>query len=633
MRRLLVSFSLCCALLPVFSGIPALEREINLSITNEPAISVFRKIQDQTGLIFSYPSSILGNIAPVSLQLKQKTVREALAIILPKNIIYKSKNNYIILKEKPIVKDAKKKELSGYVYDKTTDKKIANVTVYDKTSLQSVTTDDYGFYKISLPKEKETITVNKSNYNDTVIQLASLQDNGITNIALSPVNDSIKRNDSIGWRTKLHDFSNYTNELFKNFKGYVNTLNIKDTLHQPFQISFLPFIGTNHRLSGNVYNHVSVNIFGGYARGLDGFEAGGFFNIDKENVKGVQLAGFFNLVGDTVTGTQMAGFFNVTGKQVRGFQGAGFFNLNLADVEGVNAAGFINVNRRRTKGLQLAGFVNVVVDSMDGFQGAGFINLAKHTKGLQASGFINHAKSINGAQFTGFVNHSTTFVNGGQFSGFVNSADSVQGVQVTGFINHSRFIKGVQIAGFINHAKTMDGYQIGVINISDTCTGIPIGVFSYVKHGLHQLEVSADEVFYSNVSFRTGVQKFYNVFSAGASQSGKDLRWSFGYALGTSFKITKHLRSDLTLGTQHINTNSFTDGYSDLYKLYWGLEYKFTNKISIAAGPVFNLFLSDTLLPDYSSTGVAPYALFDNTYANGLNLKSWVGGKIAIRFF
>ena len=63
-------------------------------------------------------------------------------------------------------------------------------------------------------------------------------------------------------------------------------------------------------MSGAVYNRVSLNILGGYARGLKGVEFAGWFNIERENVEGLQFAGLFNAVGDTVKGMQFAGLFN-----------------------------------------------------------------------------------------------------------------------------------------------------------------------------------------------------------------------------------------------------------------------------------------------------------------------------------
>lgn len=632
-RRFYISLCLCCALTFGFAGIPALEREVNLSLTKELPGAALQKIQDQTGLIFSYSSTLLKNISPVSLQLKQKTVREALSLILPKTIVYKSKNNYIILKEKPEEKETKKRELSGYVYDKNTDKKLANVTVYDKSSMQAVNTDDYGFYKITVPKEKENININKSNYKDTVISISTLKDSSITNIALNPLNDSIIQKDSLSWRTRLKDFSEYTNRLFKNFKGYVNTLNVKDTLYSPFQLSLLPYVGTNHKLSGNVINHLSINIIGGYARGVDGVEAGGVFNVDKENVNGSQFAGVFNLVGDSVAGFQAAGLFNVVGKHVDGVQAAGFLNSNLGTLDGLAAAGFMNLSQKKVNGLQLAGFMNAVNDSLDGLQAAGFLNAAKHADGLQVAGFLNHATAINGGQIAGFLNNSPQGVKGGQIAGFLNTTDTLEGAQIAGFLNHAETVKGAQIAGFLNRTKLLEGYQIGVINVSDSCNGLPIGVLSFVKNGVHQLELTADEVFPVNLAFRTGVSKFYSVLSAGIVPGAGDPVWTFGYALGTSFKIKNKLNSDITLGTQHINYGDFTERTSDLYKLYLGLEYKFGKKFSIAAGPTFNLYLSDRDLISRGATEIAPYTLINNNYYENLNLKGWFGGKIALRFF
>lgn len=615
--RILLLLSLCCALSGTSAAVPALEREVNLVLNNEPAGAVLKKIQEQTGLVFSYSSQVLNAIPPVSANIRRKTVREALVLMLPKTITYKAKNNYVILKERPAEKPTKKKELSGYVIDRNTEQKIANVTVYDKNSLQAVTTDEYGFYKITVPSEQQNLSVNKINYEDTVIALAEVKDQSLTNIAIQPVKDSVRLRDSLDWRIRLKEFGERTNQLFKNFSGYINTLNIQDTLHRPFQLSLFPYVGTNHRLSGNVINHISINIFGGYANGVEGLEAGGFFNADKKNVKGAQLAGFFNLVGDSMQGVQAAGFFNMNGRSTEGVQAAGFFNSNFGTTHGLSAAGFTNLNRKQTHGLQLAGFFNLAADSMLGMQGAGFMNIAKDLDGFQGAGFMNCASTTDGAQIAGFM----------------NLADSADGFQLAGFLNHSRYIDGTQVSGFLNTAKTVHGYQIGIVNVSDSCKGVPFGFFNFVRHGLHQLELSGDEVFYTNLSLRTGVPVFHSIFSAGINPTGDKPLWTFGYAIGSSFQISDRFRSDLSLGTQHVNMNGFTDSNSDLYKFYWGVEYRATPKFSIAAGPTFNLYLSDTDSPDYAPDLVSPYTLFNNTYNNGLNLRGWVGGKIALRFF
>ena len=636
MKRVFLLLVCMGNLLKVLAIAPPLEREITLSLTNEPIKSALTKIQEQTGLIFSYRASIIDNVSRVTFQLKQKTVREALALILPKNVSYKSKNNYIILKEKPVDKNYKKTELSGYVIDANTERKLSNVTIYDKKTLQSVTTDEFGYYTIKLPNENQCLNVNKENYKDTCVPVN--QENNFTNISINLLSDSIIARDSVNWRSRIKDFSERTNNFFKKFKGHINTLNVKDTISRNFQTSIIPFLGTNGLLSGNVYNKYSVNVFGGYSRGTDALELGGFFNVNREKMKGLQAAGFFNIVGDSMSGVQLAGFFNIVGKKVKGAQAAGFFNFNLKDLEGFQGAGFVNFNLGKVKGLQTAGFVNANIKGVEGICVAGILNANRFSvKGVQIAGMLNlTADTIEGSSLSGFANLNWYSKKSLEVSGFLNHAQNGEkNKQLSGFMNStSKGTTYLQIAGFLNIADKLQGLQLGLYNYADTASGVPIGLLSIVKKGLHQFELSSDEIFPTNIGFRTGVNKFYNVFTAGMQMgSGRPL-WNVGYGVGTSFKIKNKLRGDITATAHHVSKGSFYYATSEMYKFYLGLEYKFMNKFSIAAGPTFNLYLSDALLPDYTGTysKIIPYNTFVKPLPDDFNLKGWVGGRVSLRF-
>ncbi|MCX6182980.1 MAG: hypothetical protein NT150_13755 [Bacteroidetes bacterium] len=599
---LLLGFFLCTQ--SAYAVVPALEREVNFTVSNEPIAKVLAKIQEQTDVIFSYNSLLLSNISPLTLQLKHKTIREALTLMLPKSIEYKAKNNYIILKEQVVKPNEKKKEISGYVYEKNTNKKVANVTIYDKTTLQSATTNDYGFYSISAAKEEQCLTVNKEKYRDTCVALTTLEDSQLANITIDPVADTLQE-DSLRWKLARAEFNTHINNLFVRSKAYFNMLNVKDSLSRDFQLSLLPFVGTNGLLSGNVYNKFSVNVFGGYARGTKGVEAGGFFNIDRENMKGAQFAGFFNVVGDTMKGVQAAGFFNVTGKGARGIQGAGFFNLNFGEVKGVQGAGFLNVNRELFKGLQMAGFMNVGLNNLYGGTLSGLVNFTwKSNRSIEAAGLVNVAQfGDNNIQLAGLANKTTK--------------------GTTAF----------QAAGLLNSAHFLKGAQIGVINYADSASGVPIGLLSIVKTGVHQIEISADEWMYGNVSLRSGVNAFHNIFSAGISPNQNV--WQVGYGVGTSIKIKNKLRADVNVSVHHISKGNFYIGTSEWGKIYLGLEYRFSKGLSLAAGPTFNFYWSDKLLPDYNSTysSITPYHSYNVDLANDFNLKGWYGARVALRVF
>lgn len=613
------------------AGTPPLEMQVNLSLNNERITAVLEKIHDQTGLIFSYQADIFNDAAPVSMQLKNKTVREALALVLPKNIGFKARSKYIILKEKPAEKDAKKTEISGYVIDKNTDQKLANVTLYDKTTLQSVTTDQYGFYSITVPKD-QCLSVNKESYRDTCV--APAPDSPITNITM--VSDSATAKDTVEWRLRLRDFSSKTNELFKQFKGYINTLNVKDTFTRSFQASLLPFVGTNGLMSGNVYNDVSFNALGGYSRGTKILELGGIFNVARQNVTGAQIAGMFNVVGDSVEGAQVAGLFNVTGGHIDGLQAAGIYNFNLGKTQGFQVAGIFNMNIKELNGAQFAGIANFNYKGFTGVSGAGIVNMSRFSvMGTQVAGITNIcADTMEGSSVAGIVNMNW-YSKGVEVAGFLNSSRFGGGnTQISGLVNNTaKGSTNLQVAGIFNRAGHLKGTQVALFNYADSASGIPFGLLSFVREGVHQLELSSDEVFHTNIGFRTGVNAFYNIINIGLEPGPRNL-WSFGYGFGTSFKINNKLRADLTVTANHVSVGSFYHATSELYKFYAGVEYKFMNKISLAVGPTFNLYWTDALLPDYQRTykNLLPYHSSNTALANDFNLKGWFGIKAAIRF-
>jgi hypothetical protein len=359
---------------------------------------------------------------------------------------------------------------------------------------------------------------------------------------------------------------------------------------RPFQLTFIPPIGTNGIECIRTTNRVSLNVLGGLNKGLNGLELGVFANVLLKDMKGVQMAGFTNVVLGNSKGAQMAGYVNYSGGS---FEGGAF-------------SGFANVNRGKLTGGQFAGFCNVNLDSLKGGQLAGFCNYNhRQVKGLQGSGFANLA--MGGVQ-------------GAQLSGFANLA--------------AGDVKGVQASAFFNYAKKVKGLQLGIINIADSVDGASIGLLNLVRKGLHQAEVSVDELFYANLAFRTGTYRFYNVFSAGATSRPGGFSWNIGYGIGTSAKITEKLRTDITVSAHHVSNGLFYHGTSEMYRVYLGVEYKLADKCFIAAGPTFNLYFSDALLPAYDKTysKMTPYSLFNETNSEGFNFKGWIGAKIAIRF-
>ncbi len=352
------------------------------------------------------------------------------------------------------------------------------------------------------------------------------------------------------WKTKLQT---------------ANIENIQDTLYRTIQVSLVPFIGTNHTLSGNVINEYSFNIFGGYALGVEKLEIGTFFNIDRGDVKGMQYAGFFNAVGGKTYGCS-SGFVNLDRDSVKGAELAGLINLSLNGTENFSAAGLLNVTHRDSRGTHLAGLANVAIGNQKGVHLAGLFNFSTQaTTPFQGAGLFNFAAGgMNGAQASGLVNFAGGELRGAQVSGLINFAPGK--------------IYGAQVSGLINYATKVHGAQVGFLNITDSIQGVPIGFLSIVAKGYHQLEISADEIFYTNVAFRTGIRQFYNILTVGANPSTlKDedqALWTFGYGIGTAPRLTRWLNLNFDVTANQIVKGGDLEGLNLLNKFYAGVEFR-----------------------------------------------------------
>lgn len=375
--------------------------------------------------------------------------------------------------------------------------------------------------------------------------------------------------------------------------------NVPDSLHRQMQISFLPYMGTDGAFSGKGSYNVSLNILAGTINEVSGFEMGGLMNHVHRNAGKCQLAGIGNIVGGKATGFQAAGIFNQTNS-----------------AQGVQVAGVIN-NTETVSGIQIAGTANN----------------AKRASGTQISGVANNASKGKCMQISGVVNNSDS--SGVQIAGVVNNTKVISGVQIAGVVNRADKINGAQIAGIVNIAKKMKGVQIGFLNIADTCDGTAIGVINIIKNGVHQLEIYGDELFYSNIAFRSGTTKFHTILTAGIRPKEFDNPlWTYGSGIGTTFIFTKKTALDLDGSFSHVIKNG-NFGNNFLYKATLSLDHKIATSTSIVIGFTYNFLSTNTRSADYTDaySSIAHYSFTNHTYNNGYNLKSWAGVKVGLRFF
>ncbi|HEX5168611.1 MAG TPA: STN and carboxypeptidase regulatory-like domain-containing protein [Cyclobacteriaceae bacterium] len=561
---------------------PPLERSITITFSNEKFDVVLSRLSQQGKFTFSYNPAIFDASRSYSGSFSNKSVREILNQLFGGTVQYKTKGNYIILTRTPAQEQKTSTEkpliISGYVVNSETGEKVQEVSIYDKKTLTSVISNSFGYFKLKIdkPSDINSIAFNKRTFRDTLITVSKGEDQFITMlmnpeiiISVTPTeNVDSMREDSV---TKTEEPDERESETMK--ESQVNMLNIKDTLYSEFQVSFVPFVGTHHMLSGNVISDYSINILGGYTFGVRRLEVGGIFNIDRGDVQHAQVAGVFNAVNGNVKGFQGAGNVNLVRGRIDGVQMAGTMNINLGGIEGPQFAGILNINTTASRGAQFAGIMNVQVQDFKGSQFAGALNVATH------------------------------------------------------------HISGTQIAA-VNYGRHVRGSQIGVLNLSDSIRGVPIGILSYVRSGYHKIELSADEIFYTNLAFRTGVRQFYNIFSASIKPDDfGDPFWAMGYGIGTAPRLSKWLYLNFDLQSSHVSQGHLEESLSLLNKAYLGFDIQVTRRFSITAGATLNGYLTDRG-EEYPSlfTDNTPHVIYDEDVGDKSHLQMWWGWKVGLRF-
>jgi carboxypeptidase-like protein len=583
-----------------------LNKRITLNVTRQPIGEVLEIISNKGNFYFSYNSSIVARDTLISLSESNRTIRELLDMIFRTGFEFRESGNYIIIRRAPIqltlvttraVTDDKVYTVSGYIVDDQTGERVSYASIYEKQRLASAITNEQGYFRIKLKSRYRTasLTVSKEFYEDTTVVIEPRFNQQITitimpleiteqSIIISPRNyeapDSIvvavQQNDSIRWlytyrktdsvrveKTKLGDWL-----LSSRLKFQTINLNRFFTA-RPYQVSIAPGLSTNGKMNSQVINNFSFNLFGGYSGGVNGFELGGLFNINKKSVRYAQIGGIFNTGGGDMEGVQIAGIHNSV----------------LGEANGLQIAGINNYIGRSFTGLQTGGIYSHVGGELSGMQIAGIANYThKDVRGIQLAGIAN-------------INRGET--------------------------------RGVQIGGILNYTKRLTGLQIGLINISQITDGYSIGLINVAVRGYHKLVFFTNDVMTANAAFKSGNRKFYSILLAGMNTDSKAKIYSYGYGLGSERYIGNWFSISPEISSQYLYLGSW-DHLNLLNKANLNFNIRFGKHLSLFGGPSFNVYYSNQTLPvkDYKFDIPGSKTHKYNDYVTG-----WFGWNAGISLF
>lgn len=126
---------------------------VTMDMRQVPLLDILQELEKQTGIFFSYESSMLNDFPKVSFKAHDESFAYCLKRLfatLP--VTYRMTGQIVILKRKPRLYT-----ISGFVRDSVSYESLINASVFERINKRGTTTNNYGFYSITLPPGQVTL--------------------------------------------------------------------------------------------------------------------------------------------------------------------------------------------------------------------------------------------------------------------------------------------------------------------------------------------------------------------------------------------------------------------------------------------------------------------------------------------
>ncbi|MCD7937873.1 MAG: TonB-dependent receptor, partial [Tannerellaceae bacterium] len=169
---------------------------VTLDRKNVPLEEIFRELEKQTGMFFSYESSLLKDAPKASLRVENESFHYCLKALFEKlPFIYRITGQYVIVKRKP-----QQYTISGFIRDSVTYESLIQATLVEQITGKGVVTNNYGFYSITLPAGEVILSSSYVGYDpkeirfilskDTLLELTLLPISAMQEIVVRAVSSS-----------------------------------------------------------------------------------------------------------------------------------------------------------------------------------------------------------------------------------------------------------------------------------------------------------------------------------------------------------------------------------------------------------------------------------------------------------
>ena len=157
-------------------------RMVTLNMQKASVREILDEIQKQTGVTFSYESSLLSGLQKTTFRADDEALTDCLTRLfanLP--VVYKMTGNVVVLKRKPT-----QVTVSGFVRDKRSAESLIGASVYEAHSRVGTASNNFGFFSLTLPPGDITIRSSYIGYTSHQHILNGLERDTVLAIELEP---------------------------------------------------------------------------------------------------------------------------------------------------------------------------------------------------------------------------------------------------------------------------------------------------------------------------------------------------------------------------------------------------------------------------------------------------------------
>ena len=157
-------------------------RKVTLNMQKASVREILDEIQKQTGVTFSYESSLLSGLPKTTFRADDEALEDCLTrlfVNLP--VVYKMTGKIVVLKRKP-----KQVTVSGFVRDKRSAESLIGASVYEAHSRVGTASNNFGFFSLTLPGGDITVRASYIGYTSRLYNFTDLDRDTVLTIELDP---------------------------------------------------------------------------------------------------------------------------------------------------------------------------------------------------------------------------------------------------------------------------------------------------------------------------------------------------------------------------------------------------------------------------------------------------------------